>query len=129
MVDAKRRNQRATDIDIGKFIGGDEGVGYRRTSRRPPEPIGERDWIDRPPFGSAGRSDDRQADLPIDPADETPDDGSEPPAAASPVDWRDTAVIRKPRMNGYAMGTLEEARARFKAYTSDLPMPWDPIVD
>jgi hypothetical protein len=139
--DVRRRNQRASDVDIGRFMSGDEGLGYGRAGeQRALSPIGERDWAERPSFSSGGRPDDRQPDLPIDPAGETAsppshedwrdlNEGSEPQAVASLDDWRERAVIRKPRQHGYRMGTLEEARARFKAYTGDLPMPWDPIVD
>jgi len=103
----------ATEVEIGKFM--KETIGYRWTSRRAAEPIAELDTIDR---FEASRRDERQPEFPIGTTDD------ERPAS-SPTDWREAAIIRKRRMNGYDCGSLEEARATFKAALGDLPMEWD----
>jgi hypothetical protein len=112
--DAIRWHQRANDSEIGSFM--KEKVGYRWTSRTPAEPIGELDTADR----EVSRYDERQPEFAIGETDQ--------PTPSSPSDWREAAVIRKRKMNGYYMASLEEARAQFKQAMGDLPMPWDPVV-
>ena len=117
--DAIRWNQRATDVDIGKLTKRRRrGLGYRRAERGSAEPIGERDWH-RSAAVRLGRdvSDDRQADLPIETADETPDD--EKRAAGAVVTDR-SARHRRASANAGRTGTPWKPRRgarRYKAYT------------
>jgi hypothetical protein len=116
------QHQRATEVQIGEFM---TAAGYLAGRHKGPYPLGERDWLPSAPGGFGGTGDPRQGQFAISELERHEEDAPASPAFVQ--DWRDGAVIRDPnrRHPGYWHRSLDEARAVFKQYTRDLPMPWD----